>query len=246
MFSFAKNIFILLFIVIAESGFSQVTISNWVIGNAGGHFDNGNFQISSTVGESAVNTISFGGIILTQGFHQPSVAGGTLLINITSKDANCLTSKNGEANATLVNGTPPYSYSWSPEGGNSSSATGLSPGTYFLFVVDALGREGRDTVTIGALADDACEIHIYGGITPNGDGKNDDWHIDGITIFSDNIVTIYNRWGGKVWHAKGYDNSEKVFKGHDLNGDRLPDGTYFYIVEIPGTETYKGWVQITR
>ncbi len=223
------------------------TATNQVIGSAGSHKTAGNFMVSYTVGETVVQTREKGKFILTQGFHQPSsLAGGTLIIRIAKKDANCLTAKNGEALATVLNGTPPYQYSWSPEGGNSTLATGLGPGVYFLLVKDALDREGLDTITIGALADDACEIHVYHGITPNGDGNNDEWHIDGITIFPDNSLSIYNRWGELMWGVKGYNNDDKVFKGKDFTGDKLPDGTYFYVLEIEGLETDKGWLQITR
>lgn len=226
--------------------FSQITISRWVIGSAGNHASAGNLMISSTTGEAVVSTLSQSSIILTQGFHQPSVAGGTLIVNTIAKNARCLTAKDGEATASVLNGSPPYSFSWSPSGGNSNKATELTPGVYFLLVVDAMGREGRDTVVIGALADDACDVHVYSGFTPNEDGINDVWHIDGIKIFPDNTVTVFNRFGEKVWQVKGYDNSEKIFKGHAQNGNRLPDGTYFYIVELPGLETKRGYVQITR
>lgn len=247
MYGLLKNIFsaMIIFFSVA-SVYSQVS-TNWVIGSAGDHKVVGNLMISATVGEAVVTTFSQSGYMLTQGFHQPSeIAGGSLLINSTVKNASCLTAKNGELTANVINGTSPYNYSWSPEGGNTQTATGLAPGTYYLLVTDAMGREGRDTVTVGALADDACEIHIYGGITPNGDGINDVWHIDGISIFPDNTVDIFNRWGEKIWNASGYNNDDKVWKGQDLNGDPLPDGTYFYILEIPGMEIYKGWVQVTR
>lgn len=247
MLPFSKNIFsALLMFTCVYVGFSQPN-TNWVIGSAGMHKEAGNLMVSFTVGEAVVNTFETTSFIFTQGFHQPSSStGGSLLINSAVTDASCLTAKNGEAIANVLNGTSPYNFSWSPEGGNSQTATGLSPGTYYLVVTDAMGREGKDTVQVGAIADDACEIHVWGGITPNSDGINDDWHIDGITIFPDNTVTIYNRWGTVVWNAKSYDNVDKLWTGKDLNGDKLPDGTYFYILEVPGLDTFKGWVQVTR
>lgn len=250
MFAIPKNIFIVSAIFLNFNfAFSQGVFdsTNFVIGSAGRDTIVNNLWISFTVGEAVVVTFDTNNYIFTQGFHQPSeVAGGSLLINTTVKDASCQTAKNGEAEAFVINGSSPYIYSWSSEGGNGKTATGLAPGTYYLLVTDAMGREGRDTVFVGARADDACEIHIYGGITPNGDGINDVWHIDGIRLFPDNFVDIFNRWGEKVWKATGYNNDDKLWVGKDLNGDNLPDGTYFYILEIPGVEVYKGWVQITR
>lgn len=247
MYASLKNsLLVLIFLIGAAKGFSQAN-TNWVIGSAGDHKSAGNLMISFTVGEAVVNTFSQGGFMLTQGFHQPAeAAGGSLLISSAVKDASCLTAKDGSVTASVLNGSAPFSYSWSPEGGSAQTATGLGPGTYYLMVTDAMGREGRDTVTIGALADDACEIHVYGGITPNGDGINDVWHIDGISIFPENTITIYNRWGENIWNVSGYNNEDKTWSGQDLNGDAVPDGTYFYILEISGYESRKGWVQVTR
>ncbi len=44
---------------------------------------------------------------------------------------------NGTAIATASGGTPTYSYSWAPTGGNALSATGLSPGIYTATITDA-------------------------------------------------------------------------------------------------------------
>lgn len=247
MNAFLKNILLgLIFFIGAEIAFGQFK-TNQVVSSAGAHQTAGKFMVSSTIGEAVVPTFSQGFFVLTQGFQQASsLAGGFLLIQSLARDARCLTSKDGEIISTILNGTPPYTYSWTPDGGNTATATGLGPGIYYLYVTDALDREGRDTITISALVDDACDLHIYHGITPNGDGINDQWHIDGIAIFPDNTVTIYNRWGERVWNATGYNNEDKSWNGQDLNNDKLPDGTYFYVVEIPGVETDKGWVQVTR
>ena len=42
-----------------------------VISSAGKTTINGNYNVSWTVGETVINTLSAGGTILTQGFHQP-------------------------------------------------------------------------------------------------------------------------------------------------------------------------------
>lgn len=46
---------------------------------------------------------------------------------------------NGTATANASGGTSPYTYSWSPGGGNSITITGLSSGTYNVTVTDANG-----------------------------------------------------------------------------------------------------------
>jgi gliding motility-associated-like protein len=81
-------------------------------------------------------------------------------------------------------------------------------------------------------------------VTPNGDGRNDYWHIRGIDEYSENEVTIFNRWGDKIRDFKGYNNSENNWKGTNENEEFLPDGVYFYILKIKDLETYTGWVYV--
>jgi gliding motility-associated-like protein len=82
----------------------------------------------------------------------------------------------------------------------------------------------------------ACEITIFNAVTPDNDGKNDIFYIKGIECYPNNSVTIFNRYGAKIYEVNGYDNSNHVFRGKsgsDLNfsGDELPTGTYFYIIK---------------
>ncbi|HEY1193947.1 gliding motility-associated C-terminal domain-containing protein [Flavobacterium sp.] len=86
------------------------------------------------------------------------------------------------------------------------------------------------------------EITIYNAVSPNGDGKNDSFHIKGIDKFPDNKVEIYNRWGVKVYETLSYNESDNVFRGYSegrdtiKKSDGLPDGTYFYIIEYNNNE----------
>jgi gliding motility-associated-like protein len=80
------------------------------------------------------------------------------------------------------------------------------------------------------------EIIVYNAVSPNGDGVNDSFLIEGIKDFPDNSVEIYNRWGVKVYDAKSYNESDNMFRGYSdgrvtvNRGEKLPTGTYFYIL----------------
>jgi hypothetical protein len=59
------------------------------------------------------------------------------------------------------------------------------------------------------------------------------------------VVTIINRWGVLVWKTDDYNNETNRFIGENMNGDKLGDGTYYYILEYDRTEQ-RGWVFIER
>jgi len=74
-----------------------------------------------------------------------------------------------------------------------------------------------------------------GVVTPNDDGKNDFFHVRGLSAFPDNQLVIYNRWGNKVYEAAPYNND---WDGKSQNGltfsgsNRVPAGTYFYVIDL--------------
>ncbi len=79
-------------------------------------------------------------------------------------------------------------------------------------------------------------------ITPNGDGYNDYWIVNDSTITTPFTVSIYNRNGKLVFNQDNYDNT---WSG-TYNGNVLPQGTYYYIVEDADNKKVKGSITIIR
>lgn len=75
-------------------------------------------------------------------------------------------------------------------------------------------------------------------ITPNGDNKNDFFVVDKKDLFSVNELSIYNRWGSKIFYK------EAAYK-NDWNAEGVSDGMYYYSFNIEN-KLYKGWLQILR
>ncbi len=116
--------------------------------------------------------------------------------------------------------------------------------------------ENEDTNGDGDSTDDPTvikvilsEIVIPEGYSPNGDGINDYFVIRGLELYPENVIMIFNRWGNKVYEKEGYLNewNGKNMFGLTIGGDDLPEGTYFYILELgKGIKPMKGYIYLTR
>jgi len=87
-------------------------------------------------------------------------------------------------------------------------------------------------------------IRIPNAFTPNGDGRDDTWQIEFIEQFPENSVSVFNRWGNKVFSAENYGRANE-WRG-DINGQPAPVGTYYYVVVTKGPlgRSYSGSITI--
>ncbi len=162
-------------------------------------------------------------------------------------------------NDTLPNDPPSITIVSGPSNGmveiNVDSTVTYTPDLDFCgldsFVYEICDNVDCDTATvyITVICD---ELIIYNGVSPNADGLNDYWHIEGIEFYDRVTICIFNRWGNRVFYVEDgpYNNDPNddipTFDGI-WNGYPLPDGTYFYTVDLlNGTEIYKGYIQIHR
>jgi gliding motility-associated-like protein/uncharacterized repeat protein (TIGR01451 family) len=111
----------------------------------------------------------------------------------------------------------------------------------------------RATVTIDEIDPDPSNnvsvdtkeitgLKIPNVFTPNGDGKNETFFIERLDLYSENQLTIINRWGSTVYEKKGYLN--------DWAANGLVDGTYFYVIKVKTAsakwQEFKGYVTVMR
>ncbi|WP_264536378.1 cadherin-like beta sandwich domain-containing protein [Flavobacterium sp. N1736] len=80
-------------------------------------------------------------------------------------------------------------------------------------------------------------------ITPNGDGKNDYWIIDGLDKYPNNSVKVFDRAARLVYSKNNYNNDwDGTFKGSPVNED-----TYYYLIDLGnGSPKMKGFISIIR
>ena len=165
------------------------------------------------------------------------------------------------ANDTLNGATTPNVVT-SPANGtvvvNADNTVEYRPHTGFVgtdtFVYEICNSAGCSSATV--TVDIVNKIVPYNGMSVDGDGKNDYFHIGGIENYPNNVVRIYNRWGVKVFEVSGYDNVTRVFKGISDGrvtveaSDKLPQGTYYYVIEYYDQNNNKqsevGWLYLKK
>ncbi|WP_394974765.1 BspA family leucine-rich repeat surface protein [uncultured Croceitalea sp.] len=106
---------------------------------------------------------------------------------------------------------------------------------------DAENCEEQSFITV---VEPEQEIETLNGFSPDRDGINEFWRIEGIENHPNNIVVIYNRWGDMVFKIEGYDNNSNVFGGeaNQLTGfgaSQLPEGTYFFNIILSEPNNFK-------
>ncbi|MGY6561345.1 MAG: T9SS type B sorting domain-containing protein [Luteibaculaceae bacterium] len=103
-----------------------------------------------------------------------------------------------------------------------------------------LGCDFTDSLRVNVRP---CDVVAPNVISPNGDGVNDTWILEG-DLSRIQKVLVFNRWGKTVYEASGYSNDAPWDGRH--NGGNLPTGTYFYIIELQEQTPLKGEITLFR
>lgn len=118
----------------------------------------------------------------------------------------------------------------------------VEPTTTTVYTITADNNGCTDTASV--VISVVKPVLIPNVFTPNGTGTNDTWVIDGLETYSDCSVTVFNRWGMKVFNTAGYDSP---WDGCMEDGKLLPTATYFYVIDLgDGTEPISGTVTIIK
>jgi len=242
------------------------TITPQVINSAGGGGTVGitGVEVYYNVGEPIITTVGNGSNFITQGFLQPDVVGEFGLVASSFITPNsCADKTDGSIKVSAsvsgaVNQTDfIISYYWNPSSLCSSNTcslvSNLPAGNYSVMVVaqHTAGVVSNDTVRIQNIiifgSSEPCQVSVFNGVSPNGDGDNDFFVIESIENFPENKVEIYSRWGQKLFETKNYNNLDNVWKGTLSGGNTTaPSGTYFYIIDLGnGSKPIKGWLELT-
>ena len=137
------------------------------------------------------------------------------------------------------------SYEWGDgayiiDGRNTPVLT-LKPEATSVYLVTVTNANGC-TVTTDYKVEVRGEVQVEAAnlLTPNGDGINDRWVVKNIGRYLNNEVKIFDRAGRMVYTRKGYNNE---WDGK-VNGQRLAEGTYYYILDLGNGSRLKGFITI--
>jgi gliding motility-associated-like protein len=168
---------------------------------------------------------------------QPDVISVNLLDTISGECGE----ENGSIFINASGGKSGFSYYWN-NGKIGDHIYQLNAGTYIVNVKDQVGCSVNDTFVLNCKP--LVPIIVPQFISPNNDGKNDQWIIEHLELYPNNKVQVFNRWGNLVFSASPYNND---WNGHqEGNNEILPAATYFYLIETnkKSQEPYKGFLEI--
>jgi hypothetical protein len=165
--------------------------------------------------------------------------------------------------SSVVGGLAPYDYTWSGtlvDGmhvNNDSTVLNvtyeLPPDSsvyemYSLTVVDQCLEEATIEFPVEVISCDIISPSIF---NPNTDyagttdfcgntPQNNVFHLPCLNLYPGNEMTIWDRWGRKIYKTENYHLSP-------WDGGNQSTGTYFYVCELPGgKDPVKGYFQLVR
>lgn len=158
----------------------------------------GNYTVTATDAGGCVTSATFS---ITE---PPPLTSVSAFTNVSCNGGN-----DGSGTVSPAGGTGPYTYAWSPSGGNAQTANGLTAGSYTITVTDSHGCMSVQAVTLtqpsaliaSASSDSACigqTVNISasgtGGISPYtytwSSGPNPNSQSQLITVTTTTVYTV--------------------------------------------------------
>jgi gliding motility-associated-like protein len=152
-----------------------------------------------------------------------------------------------------LNATGGTSYQWSPAAGlNYTDIPNpiASPDITTLYTVTVTNDFGCTMSMEVEIVVDCDKLFVPNGFSPNNDGINDGYVVDGILNYPNNRFWVYNRRGNLVYKNEGYANQwDGLCNVQGIYwGKKVPSGTYFFILDLGDEKekTRSGYLIIRR
>lgn len=154
-----------------------------------------------------------------------------------------VTLEQGGSAQLLATGGDGVTYDWSPLSGLSGNNipdpfAQPTESTLYTVTTQLNGCSYTDEVFVEVNR----PISPPNTITPNGDGINDTWELFGINDYPQAAISIYDRWGQRVFNSVGYKEP--------FDGKGLPTATYYWVIKLSQlegvSEPYTGFLTIVN
>lgn len=112
-----------------------------------------------------------------------------------------------------------------------------------LTLTHILGSNGSCSTSLAITATvnpEELYCEIQKGISPNGDWYNDFFDLRFLQVSQ---LRIFNRYGIKVYSKDDY---QTEWHGQTDSGAELPDGVYYYAIDLNGETSKTGWIYLNR
>ena len=161
-----------------------------------------------------------------------------------TNDVNCVNT------TSHLSATGGLLYTWTPSQTLSQAdipnplATPNVTTTYYVTGSGNNGCFNKDSITVIKDAGNG-NVYVPNTFSPNGDGKNDCFHVLVTGVLDDFTMLIYNRWGVKMFESH---NISECWDGK-YKGAKAPIDSYVYYVYARtscGYITYKGNLALIR
>jgi gliding motility-associated-like protein len=156
----------------------------------------------------------------------------SLVITFETEEAFCPDKPDGILSIYVDGGTYPYQINWDrglPD--NEDYFSNLLWGAYVATVTDM-----NNCVTVDTAFVDYTHISclvIPNAFSPNGDGINDEWVIEGMELYPNAEIRIFDRWGSRVFYTEN--GADERWDGF-FYGRELPIDSYHYIIDLNNDE----------
>jgi len=161
-------------------------------------------------------------------FYYPAI---TLIQNVTINVGSSY-----QINSTAT--TNIVSLNWTPATNLSCTnclsplATPVTTTKYTLTAINDGGCASTDSIRIQVICNGA-NFFVPNTFSPNGDGVNDNFIVNGVGLNVIPSITIYNRWGQIVFQKSNFaPNTASVAWDGTFNGKPAPPDVYIYTIQI--------------
>ena len=111
---------------------------------------------------------------------------------------------------------------------------------YKMEVISADGCTDSDEVEVSVTVVEELDVTTL--FSPNGDGRNDTWVVNKPDLVKGCQLVIFNRNGTEVYSTNDYHNEWDA----TVNGNILPEGTYYYVFDCSDGRTMNGPITVLR